>query len=487
MKNKKKVRSVLLIVLLVLALSIGFALLSTTLNINGLAFIKPNTWDIHWENVAKEAGVEPVSPATINANDNKLVEFEADFTIPGDYYEFEVDAVNRGTIDGMLKEIKFTINGDTLGDLSNYLDYTIMYANGSEPQEKDLLESGKRVTYKIKLEYKTTISNEDLENIPNEGDPFVGEVEIVYIQADDEATPPDAAENIPDNFADDDWPTIVDEGDRAATQPTTTGTCGAYNIGDEKTIAMDLDDDGVDETYTVRIANCSTPDICKTAGFSQTACGFVIEFKDIITTHKMNNALDYNSNGSQNIGGWKYSDMRAYLNNGIYTYGNVDYSDNGFYSKLPAELRNHISDTYAVSGQGCLQYSSSDVHVCTLEDNNGKNFETTDKVYLLSAKEIYGKTSETPLVAYDAGEGRTRQLDYYNNIGVRDDNSHMGGAKKDVANNPDADVRQKRWWTRTAVHDLQSGWNFYEVESIGYCEIAYPAANYGVSPAFRLN
>ena len=32
----------------------------------------------------------------------------------------------------------------------------------------------------------------------------------------------------------------------------------------------------------------STPDECKTEGFSQTACGFVVEFTDVITKHTMN-------------------------------------------------------------------------------------------------------------------------------------------------------------------------------------------------------
>ena len=40
--------------------------------------------------------------------------------------------------------------------------------------------------------------------------------------------------------------------------------------------------------HKVRIANISTPSECSTTGFSQTACGLVIEFADIITTHRMN-------------------------------------------------------------------------------------------------------------------------------------------------------------------------------------------------------
>ena len=55
-----------------------------------------------------------------------------------------------------------------------------------------------------------------------------------------------------------------------------------YNVGDTKEIDM-----GTYGTHTLRIANKSTPSECSTEGFSQTACGFVLEFQDIITTSKM--------------------------------------------------------------------------------------------------------------------------------------------------------------------------------------------------------
>ena len=35
--------------------------------------------------------------------------------------------------------------------------------------------------------------------------------------------------------------------------------------------------------HTLRISNMSTPQECNDEAFSQTACGFVVEFVDIIT------------------------------------------------------------------------------------------------------------------------------------------------------------------------------------------------------------
>lgn len=184
--NKKK-RSLLLIVVLVLTISIGFALLSTTLKINGNVGINKNTWDIHWENVANEDGVTPTSPATIDPDDNQNVTFSANFAAPGEYYEFTVDAVNRGTIDGMLKEITTTMSGSTVSDLSKYLNLSIKYADGTDYDGNDLLPAGKQITYKVRLEYKSDISPEDLNLIPENGEPFVGEITPVYVQADDNA------------------------------------------------------------------------------------------------------------------------------------------------------------------------------------------------------------------------------------------------------------------------------------------------------------
>ena len=118
--------------------------------------------------------------------------------------------------------------------------------------------------------------------------------------------------------------------------------------------------------------------------FSQTACGFVVEFKEIITTHRMNPYTDGTTNGDGNKGGWEYSEMRTYLNTDIY-------------NALPSELRGKIIDTIVVSGHG-----GSDSH----------NFTTTDKLYLFSTKEVYG-TSAINDTAQD--DSITRQLDYYKN------------------------------------------------------------------------
>ena len=91
----------------------------------------------------------------------------------------------------------------------------------------------------------------------------------------------------PSTFPTDSWATIV--------ASVKANNKRGYKVGDTKTVDL-----GTYGTHTLRIANTSTPSECSRTGFSQTACGFVLEFADIITNHKMNDtainltrALDY--------------------------------------------------------------------------------------------------------------------------------------------------------------------------------------------------
>ena len=55
----------------------------------------------------------------------------------------------------------------------------------------------------------------------------------------------------------------------------------------------------------MRIANNTTPDECSGDDFSQTACGFVVEFVDIVEKLQMNST-------NTNVGSWSASALRTY-------------------------------------------------------------------------------------------------------------------------------------------------------------------------------
>ena len=206
-----------------------------------------------------------------------------------------------------------------------------------------------------------------------------------------------------------------------------------YNVGDTKSVNL-----GTYGTHTLRIANTTTPSECSTAGFSQTACGFVLEFADIITEHKMNDT-------ATNVGGWPATSMRTFVNNDIY-------------NAIPSELRNAIIDTTVVSGHGSRSGET--------------NFTSTDKLYLLTLKEIYTNSSSS----YDAAKDLTRTLDYYTSIGVTT-SSYSGAIKKNGIN-------ASYWWLRAAY---SYGTNsFLYVDPKGDWQSNYANYSRGVAPAFRL-
>ena len=141
-----------------------------------------------------------------------------------------------------------------------------------------------------------------------------------------------------------------------------------YKVGDTKEIKLEgytNEEENSNGLYTVRIANITSDDpVCKNDNYSKTACGFVIEFEDIITTHDMNPSGEYKDvqyDNGWNVDGYPASAMYKFVNNNIY-------------ESLPKDLKEVIIDTKVVSSHG---------------HSDSMNFISTDKLYLLSTKEVY--------------------------------------------------------------------------------------------------
>ena len=227
-------------------------------------------------------------------------------------------------------------------------------------------------------------------------------------------------------FESDSWTTIA--------KNVRNGNTGDYNVGDTKEVNLGT----TYGTHTLRIANTTTPSECNTTGFSQTACGFVLEFADIITYHVMNDT-------DTNVGGWPATTIRTFVNNDIY-------------NALPSELRNAIIDTTVVSGHGSTSGES--------------NFTSTDKLYLLAPKEIY---SDFNLVN-DTAKNLTRTLDYYTNIGVTT-SSYSGAIKKSGTSTT--------WWRLRTANSLDA-YTFLLVYANGDWDGSNTNDSRGVAPAFRI-
>ena len=232
----------------------------------------------------------------------------------------------------------------------------------------------------------------------------------------------------PNSFATNSWKTII--------KAVKNNNISKYHVGDTRTIDM-----GTYGTHTLRIANTSTPSECSRTGFSQTACGFVLEFADIIRTRTMNDT-------NTNVGGWPATSMRTFVNNDIY-------------NALPSEIKNAIIDTTVVSGHGSTSGET--------------NFTSTDKLYLLSTAEVWAQGSSNT-IEYDTARDVTRQLDYYKNLGTSTSN-YSGAIKKNGTSATD-------WWLRAASSNSTN--SFFSVYGNGDWYTNYAANTYGVAPAFRL-
>ena len=307
-----------------------------------------------------------------------------------------------------------TYTGYTHGTFKNGKKYTEMVTG-----EFPALKTDQTITFNLIIQFPDNNENQDSEK----GKTFNGKVVVNYKE--------------PKSFAEDTWETIAEN-----------TSSDVYKVGDTRQVLID------NKPYTVRIANKSTPTECNDSNFSQTACGFVVEFVDTIGTRTTN------SSGT-NVGGWKATEMRTYLNGDTSDHLTYNGTNATLFSKLPIDLQSAIIDTTVVSGHG---------------PDDSLNFTTTDKIYLLSTKEIWGDCTQS--TCYDTATDVTRQLDYYLKEGVT--NSTYGAAIK----NNHAGTDAWWWWLRAPI---SIGKHWLIVGANG--NISYMDANAisgGVAPAFRI-
>ena len=400
MKNKN------MLLLIILLISIGFASISTTLIINGSAKVSENT------------------------NDFSVIFTSA--SLDGQYVYTNVISQDKKTITFETKELKklnqtSVLNYEVTNNSSNYDAEVSVNCKVKENT------TAKYTSIKNEIEGNATVVkakesvNGTLTVTLNKTATEEVREEYVCTLAFNAVERDELGQGIPDpvSFTTDSWQTI-----QKAVQ---TGNTELYNIGDAKEVDL-----GSFGTHTVRVANKSE---CTTET-SETACGFVVEFADIIEKHNYNK-LD------TNVGGWKDSEMRTYINETI--YGN-----------LPSDLQKAIVTTKVLSGHGSTTGET--------------NFETIDKLYLLSTEEIYADFGSSTKSQYDTSLNLSRQLDYYNSVGVT--TSNVAKATK-LYNRANLD-----WWLRSAY--FYSSDRFLVTGNNKMLDISLSHGLYGISPAFRI-
>ena len=172
---KKSYKFVLLFLLSFI--TVGYAYLNSSIEINGYNKIDVNRWDIHFENILKVDGsVGAELDASIK--DGTTITFNVNLIKPADFYSFSVDVVNVGTMDAMLSQILKT---GIIAEQERFFNYDVTYIDGAEILEKDSLPSGRRDTLLISVKYRDDIVASDLPLVDQNIDLSL---DAIYVQDD---------------------------------------------------------------------------------------------------------------------------------------------------------------------------------------------------------------------------------------------------------------------------------------------------------------
>ena len=394
------------IIIAIILMSIGFASISTTLIINGSAKVSENNEDFSVIFTAASIDGKDVY-STVVDDTKKIITFET-----GELKTLNQTSILTYEVTNNSSQYDAEVKVTCVPKEGSTAKYTSIKNKLENDATKVLAKSSVNGTLTITLNKTAT------EEVSEE---YTCKLEFNAVERNT------LGENIPDpvSFTSDSWKTI-----QKAVQ---TGNTSKYKVGDTKEVDL-----GSFGTHTVRISNMSA---CTTET-SETACGFVVEFADIISMQKFNNS-------ETNAGGWKDSKLRTYINGTMY-------------NTLPSELQNVISSTKVISGHGRTSVE--------------KNFETQDKLYLLSGHEVYEDGTSDQISPYDTSYDTTKQLDYYKNKGVTT-SSYAVAIKQYNGSN-------SYWWLRSASYSNTSNF-LYVINSGNWTAISAGYYN-GVSPAFRI-
>ena len=168
MRDRKKRNTIIgVLCCLLVFMGIGYAILSQTLNISGIANMKGN-WNVRITNMEllsenKTGRAEEVSHSFTDTT----ATFTADLYMPGDSIEYRVTVENQGNIDALLKSIIPTTTNKSEGIKFSHSEI-----------DNTVLTAGKAITFTMKVEFlESATAIPDVENVKYN-------LELVYVQYD---------------------------------------------------------------------------------------------------------------------------------------------------------------------------------------------------------------------------------------------------------------------------------------------------------------
>lgn len=152
-KKKTKIDSLIIFILaffLIISVSVGYAVVSTNLKINGSSNLRRNEWNIHYANLNTVTGANLVVTAPHYDSSGTIIDFKINLDNEDDLYEFTVDIVNEGTIDAKVNNL---VKTGITAEQEEYLEYDLTYNDGSSINTGDLLRAGETKKVKVKVKY----------------------------------------------------------------------------------------------------------------------------------------------------------------------------------------------------------------------------------------------------------------------------------------------------------------------------------------------
>ena len=427
--NKRTFQIVLFVLIGLVALGVGYAgttAVDLIVNGHGLVTASQANFIVHFISTTTSPKITTgTGTAWIDRNDDTIA-------------SFEVTGLSKK---GDTAVATYTVKNDSndIGaDVSIELEYTnCEWFKVTESIQDSQLKAGDSTTVLVTVELLKTPVDEDISTVVT-GRLISNPIENNLAVGNDPIS--DSSPYISKSFSSDSW--------EAISYAVENKQLSKYKVGDTKKITIE------NKEYTLRVANIGTPEECADESYSETACGFVVEFVDIVKLMPMKK--------TNSAGGYTTSDVVKYLNEELYP-------------QLPEGLKKIIADTRVVSGHG-----SNDSSDYVMENQ---------KLFLLSAAEIMGPNS----FSNDSTRNKTSQLEYYKNSGTQkvyytacygcggcstySYNAIVGSIKKYNGYN-------NGYWLRNP--DSSSSSNFTYVDTYGQARSSGYSANLGIVPAFRI-
>ena len=360
MEKERRTKALVVVVLLIvfMGLTVAFATLSTTLNINGTAYLDAAKWGIRFENLSSPTKIgSATTTGTAKIEETKAAEItgiNVSLMAPGDKVTYTVDLVNKGTINAKIDNIEKTV---LTSEQQRYLTFKVTDKDGKEVSKYDILSAGETRKLTITIEFIKDLTKEDL---PKQTSAISLSYKLNFVQTDEKVT------------------SAGQSGEQACTSFDKKDT---YNVGD--VIALCNTNTGKSEDFYVIKDNGST--ITALAKYNLLVGKTMVfndDFTDMTITPISTSEEGYGLQNSIAV----YMPLDSEGNPLSHTLkGGIDFSENYYWVDASKELLSKYGSSYPAN----------------VFDSNS-NLYTPTQNYKTYLKNILGKTSvDARLITYE--------------------------------------------------------------------------------------